>query len=126
MKWESRGSELEIIGAKMKQKKTIIFYGVDEQTIEIFRKVEFLRCNVIFCDGNLAGQSIGSSIIYTLDEILPKLLQKESFLVITTDDREEQILLKKKLILKELKENEDFFEAGVFESFLYTLNRSRD
>lgn len=115
MKWENRGSELEIIGAKMKQKKTIIFYGVDEQTIEIFRKVEFLRCNVIFCDGNLAGQSIGSSIIYTLDEILPKLLQKESFLVITTDDREEQILLKKKLILKELKENEDFFEAGVFE-----------
>lgn len=115
MKWENKGKQLDYLGNKFIRRKTIIFFGITNRTIDIYKKIEYLHCNILFCDNTLAGEKIEKYEIYTLNQVLPKLDEKESLLIIAIEDTSQQELLKKRLILSGYVENEDFFDAHTFE-----------
>lgn len=115
MKWNNKGKELDKIGNQLISKKKVVFYGISSKIIELYKRILFLNCPIVFADDNCAGEFLGEQKILSMDSMLENFTIQDSIIVVTTTDESLNLVLKKKLVLRGLDENIDFFMADIFQ-----------
>lgn len=113
MKWQNKGHELDEIGKKLSRKKKIIFMGISENVVELYKRIVFLGCPMLFCDESRVGEKINDSDIVSWNDISEGILE-DSVIVLTDVDKNAIIMSKKRLLMQGLCENLDFFEYETF------------
>lgn len=118
MNWSNRGKELEALGEGLKDKKNIVFYGLSNQMVGVYRRVSFLQMDIAYCWDKYCGEEIkaisGGGIIGSFADALSLVENKNYLLIIALTDRAEKSAVKKRMILNGYVENVDFMDASSF------------
>lgn len=118
MKWKKRGHELEQYRALLNGRTELLFYGVNQRMMEIYKRVIHFKnagLKISFYDDALKGRTIVGKEVGSFLDAIEKLKFQTSIMIISSDDSDEYGTLLRTLVLSGFIQNIDFYSALDFQ-----------
>lgn len=119
MKWGHRGHEFDEYGKNFTEgKRKLIFYGINNSIMDVFKRIAFLKCDIMFADERLVNQTFMGRTVISLSQAMTELKKNDSILIIFEYKSEKRQQLDMQLTLGNYRRNVDFFYADEFIKYL--------
>lgn len=124
MKWRNRGHELEQYREHLSGKIELLFYGMNEKMMEVYKRVIHFKnigVKISFYDDSLKGRTIVGKKVGSFLDAIEKLRIGKSVMIISIGNFDEYSTLLRTLIKSGFIQNIDFYEVLDFQQIFIAV-----